>query len=157
MQWILEHFQLVIILVGAFLVWLKGLFERKMAERQERENPPDNGDDGRPWEYGDEAVEAPVVMPPPLPRTAAEAGTGPAPAPERRQRHRPGTRRESREARVASAAASAASAASRVTAESVRAAAASSSELIPGRLRQPAELRRAIVLREILGPPAGLR
>jgi len=151
MQWILEHFQLVIILVGAFLVWLKGLFDRKVAERQERENPPDTGDDGMPWEYEDEAVESPVLLPPPvpppLPRASAAAPSGPVP--DRRQRHRPGPRRQTRDETPAAAPA----AASQTTAASVRAAAGR----FHSRLRQPGELRRAVVLREILGPPAGLR
>jgi hypothetical protein len=165
MKWILEHFQLVVILVGAFLLWLKGMFEKRAAERRQKANPPASpapGHYGSDPEYWEVPVERPVVQPPPLPVPGArtEVIAVRPPAPDRRRRGRAGSRRKPREAKaIAGYAGSAPPARSESPAKPVRTPAASAPAALRLRLelRHPPELRRAVVLREILGPPVGLR
>jgi hypothetical protein len=160
MRWILENFQLAVIIVGAFIYWLKSIAEKrlaakKMAERREQEEEFPDSDDSRPWEeYG----EMPAGMPPIPPRLPGyeEAAAREAAALERHQQKLAGRLRKMQENKAETTGDAAATRA-RVTAKDVKTAAVAAPARLRSRLRQPAEIRRAIVMREILGPPVGLR
>jgi hypothetical protein len=162
MRWILENFQLVVIIVGAFIFWLKSLIERKLAEkkvseRREQEEEIPDSDASRPWEEYD---VAPTGMPPPLPPPRQhgyeEAVAREAAAAEAHRQKLAGRLRRIQETK-ADTTGDAAATRAKVSAKDVKTAAAAAPTRLRGRLRHPAEVRRAIVMREILGPPVGLR
>ena len=157
MSWILDNIQIVIILALALAGWLKSRMEATAAERMERVE--DEIEEVREM-YGEAAKSGPPplvrAVPPPLP----ELGKQIVKAKEAAQvlQHQNALAERLREIRKAKAAAPAKLAPLHV---------AKSSTAVPfiavppssirHRLRRPAEVRRAIVMAEILAPPVGLR
>ena len=162
MQWIFDNFQIVAIVAIVLGSFVKQFLEAKAEERRAREemerNPPDEvfGPDEE-WEtvpvptapppLVKRASPPPLVQPPPLRRDLEAEEAVLKRQAEMQERLR--LAREAKEARAREAAASAKPAGT--SARSV------SKTGLRGALADRAETRRAIVLREILGPPVGLR
>ncbi len=155
MDWIFDNLQIVAILALVLGSFVKQFLDAKAEERRARQemdrNPPENvfGPDEE-WEAEPvPAAPPPAQMPPPL-RRSAEADE----AVLKRQAEMQERLRQAREAKEAKAR-EAAAFASAVPIGARR------EQGRKGGLREalskPGETRRAIVLREILGPPAGLR
>jgi hypothetical protein len=160
MKWISENFQLVVLVVGGILYWLKELIETRIAERRAQEAFPDAGDDGDAGEYMEIEEPAAPYLPPPLP-PLREAGYEQAAAREAAtaDRHRQKLSAHLRRLRETKATTTGGAAATRarVSAKSVIPAATPAPSSLHRRLRDPAEIRRAVVMREILDPPVALR
>jgi len=154
MKWILENSQIVIFVVVALIYWLKEFVEKKMAGRQERESIPDSGDTSYAEEYDESAVESRI--PPPLPEPESDARHGKAGG-----RRKPVTRerrlRKVKAITKATTTGGAAATSAALAAKGTKMPAAVASVSLRKRLRRPAEIRHGIVMREILGPPVGLR
>ncbi len=154
MDWILDNSQIVIFVAVAVLFWLKEFVEKKMAQRQERERIPDADGTGYAEEYDQSAVES--AFPPPLPERGRDTPHGKA-----RDRRKVFTReRRPRKVKAitkATTTGGAAATSAALAAKGTKKPAAAAAVRLRKRLRQPAEIRRGIVMREILGPPVGLR
>ena len=157
MSWILDNIQIVIILALALAGWLKSRMEAKAAELQERVE--DEIEEVREM-YGEAAKSGPPplvrAVPPPLP----ELGKQIVKAKEAAQvlQHQNALAERLREIRKAKAAAPAKLAPLHVVKSSTAVPfVAVPPSSIRHRLRRPAEVRRAIVMAEILAPPVGLR
>ena len=154
MDWILDNSQIVIFVVVAILYWLKELVEKKMAQRQEREQIRDSDNTGYAEEYAPSAVES--AFPPPLPETGRATPHG-----KTRDRRKVFTRerrlRKVKAITKATTTGGAAATSAALAAKGTKEPAAAAAVRIRRRLRQPAEIRRGIVMREILGPPVSLR
>jgi type IV secretory pathway VirB10-like protein len=160
MDWIFDNFQIVAIIAIVLGSFVKQFFEAKAEERRAREemerNPPDDvfGPDEE-WEtvptapppLVKRATPPPLAQPPPLRRDIEAEEAVLKRQAEMQERLR--LAREAKEAKAREAAAATKS--TGVSAKSVRKAG------LRGALADRAETRRAIVLREILGPPVGLR
>jgi hypothetical protein len=158
MDWIFDNFQIVAIVAIVLGSFVKQFLDAKAEERRAREemerNPPEEvfGPDEE-WETVPTAppplsrqTPPPLAQPPPL-RRSVEADE----AVLKRQQEMQERLRLAREAKAARARELAAAPAAGTPSRSVRTAG------IRGALANRAETRRAIVLREILGPPVGLR
>lgn len=158
MQWIFDNFQIVAIVAIVLGSFVKQFLEAKAEERRAREemerNPPEEvfGPDEE-WETVPTAPPPlmrpsppPLAQPPPL-RRSVEADE----AVLRRQEEMQERLRLAREAKAAKAREAAAVMTNGTPVKSVR------KTGLRGALADRAETRRAIVLREILGPPVGLR
>lgn len=155
MKWILEHFQIVVIIVGAFIYWLKNLAEKKIAERRKREEIPDSAEDEGYAEYEVPPAEMPLIPPPRQPGYE-EAVAREAAVAEKHKHKLASHLRRIRETKATTTGGAAATRA-RVKAKDVKTAEVAAPTRLRSRLRQPAEIRRAVIMREILGPPVGLR
>jgi len=186
MNWIIENIQIVIALAAAIAYWLTNLrTSRELPPEPEQEAEDVFGPDFDFGERRDEPaprreIQLPPPLnprphvPPPLPvRTSAaetelarqqaimdrlnrlrktQADPAPAIAAPRTSGGR--TARTARTARVARVAKVARQAKSSLSAYEIP---ATSTNALRNRLRDRHEFRRAIVLREVLGPPLGLR
>jgi hypothetical protein len=168
MEFIFDNFQIVIIVAGAIAYFLNNLRQAKEAERQAREEQPVEYEDvfGPDFDFGEAvdhrrpAVPPPLVVtsrpPPPLPPEPAMRIVSANERELQRQqqlqerlsdlrRARSEGREDARATRV------------RVAAKSRPGAVVAVSTSLRSRLRNKGELRRAIVLREILGPPVAFK
>jgi type IV secretory pathway VirB10-like protein len=173
MNWLLENFQIVALVGFAFASWLKHRYDAKMAEREEREArhaPPQDPDEDfgpeEPWANPYET--APPYLPPSIPQAPPplpvndpglrQAGEGEAAAVLKRQQEMQERLRMVKESRATT---SGGAAATRARLASAKAGAKpvdpENPPSIRTSLRTPAALRRAIVMKEILGPPVSLR
>lgn len=164
MQWIFDHFQIVALVALAVGSMIKQILERRAEAKQAG---PDPRDDESP--FGDEEPswrpEPPPlprrVEPPPIPR---QIGPAPAARPAAAMQEETGEllrRQLEMQERFNQLRKE------RTTAEPARATPAAKSQLsrdkprsrhtIRPMLSSRASLRQAVILREILGPPAGLR
>ncbi|MES2474477.1 MAG: hypothetical protein V4640_01760 [Verrucomicrobiota bacterium] len=176
MSWILDHLNIIIVGILVIGSFLKSRFDSANQNEQETEEVPDFDDRERserrspsPSPY----VPPPVLRtPPPVPAqssptpspvfaaTRSQSGAMTASADEaaallQRQRDIDDRLRTIREARFAKGSAKPSTRPRAVTGKPIPVASASTS--IRARLRNPAELRRAFVLREIVDPPVTLR
>lgn len=165
MDWIFEHFQIVILVLLGVGSMVKSVLESKNKEKREREEEPyDPGEVFAPDEEYSSPRESGV--PPPLYRQAVppplrESGYDEEAAIEtaRALKHQHDLAERLRHIRETKATTSGGAAATRAR--------ESGSEVnkkpspvvlsVRARLRSPAELRQAFVIREILNPPVGLR
>ena len=78
MDWIFDHFQIVLIVALAFASWLKNRHEQKQAEREAREagEMPNEGDVFEPYETWQPEPEP--VQPPPMAISSASSRRMPA-------------------------------------------------------------------------------
>jgi hypothetical protein len=161
MQWIFDHFQIVFIAVIVIGSLAKQFLDAKAAERQAREeqNEGDIFDPGEDW--GPQYPQTAPSVPPPLVRTVppplARTGTPPPLVVEteallKRQQDMQDRLKQIKEARVFTEAPKLARPSSKRTKP-----ATSAKSTLRGALRDRSEIRRAFVMREILGPPAGLK
>jgi|GEM_PF-861233 len=179
MEWISEHFQLVVLVLGAFAYWLKAFIEQRVAEKQARAAPqqpqePEAEDDFKPegpMKYGEMPPSLPVppvlLVPPAFPSerlpgyeevAAREAATA--------ARHREKLSAHLQRLRDTKATTTGGAAATRsrisaarnaLTGEGAKVSDVTVTATLRSRLRDPAEIRRAMVLKEILGQPVSLR
>jgi type IV secretory pathway VirB10-like protein len=183
-DWIFDNFQILAIVGLAFASWLKHRSDAKAAEREEKQAREETGE-LPDWFENEEEWKSPQQpepppLPPPLLRRAESAGAPPlvskAPPPLpgmaeaanvelQRQEQIQQRLRELRESREASARQAKQAKDARQARQAKQARAARMpGESVPspsGRLRallhDRSQTRQAILMREILGPPVGLR
>lgn len=162
MDWIFDHFQILALVGLALASWLKSRADAKAAEREEREarrelEEPDG------YFGPDETSSMPQLpepvssLPPPLVRRAPP----PVPAVEmegelKRQMQFQERLREIRETKAVTTGGAAATRARTNVSTTAKTATPVQANLRAA-LRNHGQVRRAVVLREILGPPLGLR
>lgn len=167
MDWIFDHFQIVVLIAVVLASMAKRFLETKAAEREApREMPDDNEvfeprDDWQPVQ----GQPAPSV-PPPLVRQVPPPLRESPPQHSREYENEVILKRQNdmqeriRQIREAKATTTGGASATRAR---VAASQSNAKALQPAKanlrkaLRNPKEIRRAIVMREILGPPLGLR
>jgi hypothetical protein len=164
MDWIFDHFQIVILIALGVGSVLKSMWEAKAKQKQESEEEYDPGDVFAPdEEYREPAmpsVPPPLtrqVVPPPLRKSGYDEEvaleTAKALKHQRDLADRMRQIRETRATTTGGATATRARIAARGTAKPLK----QTPLTIRRRLRDPAEVRQAFVMREILDPPVGLR
>ena len=168
MDWIFDNFQIVVLIAVVIASLAKRFLEAKTAEKQTRDEMPDEGDifdSGEDWQpmsgQPQPSVPPPLVRqtPPPLvfespPRHSREHE---AEVILKRQKDMQERLRQIKESKTTTSGGAAATSA-RVSATQSRVKPIKPAKAgLRGALRNPKEIRRAIVMREILGPPVGLR
>ena len=158
MDWIFDNFQILALVGLALASWLKSRVDAKAAEREEQEARRELEN---PEEYfgPDEAWGAPhqPSVPPPLVRTV------PPPVPvfetEAELKRQMEIQERLRQIRETKAVTSGGAAATRARTKEAKAPKTASAVPVGlrGALRNHGQVRRAVVMREILGPPLGLR
>ena len=155
MDWILEHFKIVALIALAVGSFVKSRLEAQ-AKANQQPAEPDLEDAFAPDE--DYRVPPPQVMPsvpPPLSIAAAVASNETAKA-LKHQLDLAAHLRQIRETKATTTGGAAATRA-RVAAKGVAKPFPQGPASLRGRLRDHREVRRAVVMREILDPPLGLR
>lgn len=168
MDWIFDNFQIVVLIAVVIGSLVKRFLEAKAAEKQARDEMPDEGDifdPGEDWEpmptLPQPSVPPPLVKqtPPPLvfqspPQHSREYE---ADVILKRQQDMQERIRQIKESKATTTGGASA------TRDRVAASQSHAKALAPGKagirqaLRNPKEIRRAVIMREILGPPVGLR
>jgi len=166
MDWIFDNFQILAIVGIALASWLKARSDAKAAEREERRAREEMGQPeedvfgpGEPWNEPQQwempPAPPPLVVkpqtPPPIPAAALAAE-----AELKRQMQLQERLRELRETRAVTTGGAAATRTRTATRQTGQTAAVVPTSL-RGVLRNRSEIRRAVILREVLGPPLGLR
>jgi type IV secretory pathway VirB10-like protein len=161
MDWIFDNFQILALVGIAFASWLKTRADARAAKREEEEarRELEEGETFGPEQEWNEPQEwtpppAPppqVVKPPPLPTAAQQAADELKHQLQLQERLR--QLRETKAMTSGGVAAKRARATTKKTAPTEAAVPAS----LRGVLRKRSEIRRAVILREVLGPPLGLR
>lgn len=178
MDWLFDNFQIVALVGIAFASWLKHRFDAKMAEREERGGhnapPRDQEEDFGPEETWNNPYDTPppyvpppplppfpqyTQVPPPLPNEQAlrHSREGEAAAVLKRQQDLQERLRKIKETRSNTTGGAAATRARLASSQTGAIPVVSSASSIRTALKTPAELRRAIIMKEILGPPVSLR
>jgi hypothetical protein len=164
MDWIFDNFQIVILIALGIGSVVKSLLESKAKQKQEREEGYDPGDVFAP----DEDYRGPAMptVPPPLNRQVVppplrEIGYDEAVANEtakalKHQQELAERLRQIRETKATTTGGAAATRA-RISAKGAKNTPVKGPLGIRTRLQNPAEVRQAFVMREILDPPVGLR
>ena len=156
MDWIFDHFQIVLIVALAFASWVKSRQEAKQAEREAREagEQPDMEDI-----FGPEETWQPMPnQPPPVPTYEPYYELPPQEPPPNRELERQNALREQlRQIREAKAMTIGNAAVTRQRANAKGKAPAVVAASLRGMLRNRSELRKAVITREVLGAPVGLR
>jgi uncharacterized membrane protein len=160
MDWIFDHFQIVLIVALAFASWVKSRQDAKQAEREAREagELPDMGDifgPGEPWQP--EAEPMTNQLPPIPSKSARNALPAQEPLPNRELDRQNALREQLRQIREAKTITTGNAAATRERANAKGKAPAVVTASLRGMLRNRGELRKAVITREILGTPVGLR
>jgi len=173
MDWIFEHLNIVVVIILVIGSFLKTRFDSARQETEERDDFPDFGESDTPDEsYRRMAPPLPSVPPPlvraseppPLPTTTySSPGAFTIAADEAAKilKHQRELAENMRQLRATKANTSGGAAITRAQLAASQAGAVPIVATVPlsyrSRLRNPAEIRRAIVMREILGRPVGLR
>jgi len=158
MDWIFDHFQIVLIVALAFASWIKSRQEAKQAEREAREagELPDMEDIFGPEESWQPEPEA--NQPPPIPTYSTRRELPPQePVPNRELERQNALREQLRQIREAKAVTTGNAAVTRQRANAKGKAPALVTASLRGMLRNRSELRKAVITREVLGTPMGLR
>jgi hypothetical protein len=158
MDWIFDHFQILLIVGLAFASWLKSRNEAKQAERDAREagELPDEQEIFGPYETWE--TEPMTNQPPPIPsQSARNALPAREPAPNRELERQNALREQLRQIREAKTITTGNAAATRERANAKGKAPVVVTASLRGMLRNRGELRKAVITREILGAPVGLR
>lgn len=164
MNWIFDNFQIVVLVLLGVGSLVKTMLESKANQKREQEEEYDPGDVFAPDEdYREPAMPS---VPPPLtrrvvPHSQRESGYDEAFAIEtakalKHQQDLAERLRQIRETKATTTGGAAATRA-RVANKDVARSAVQVPAGIRARLRDPLEVRRAFVMREILDPPVGLR
>lgn len=164
MDWIFDNLQIVLLIALGVGSVLKSMLESKSKANEEREEESDPGEDFPPYEeYREPAIPS---VPPPLPRQVVphsqrqfsydEAAAAETARELKHQRDLAEHLRQIRETKATTTGGAAATRA-RISAKGAKKSVSQVSLSIRGRLRDPLEVRRAFVMREILDPPVGLR
>jgi hypothetical protein len=170
MDWIFDNFSILAIVGIAMASWLKARADAKEAERQEREAREEMGETDEeifgpdePWREVQpppmQSQPPPLVVmprtPPPLPNFESQAESE-----LKRQMQLQEKLKDLRESRSVT---TGGALATKTRNNAKNLATPTSTERISpptklrGVLRQRSEIRRAVILREVLGPPVGLR
>jgi hypothetical protein len=159
MNWLLEHFQVVAIVALIVGSMVRKFLEAKAEEREARrrmESSPPAEEYSEPWEPMSE-----FELPPPVPQMTIEPAPPPLPSFDERQaailQRQAEIEEQLRGIRESKAAKKARPARMAKPAKMTAAASPSKTGGIRSMLRDRRSARRAIVLREILGSPTGLR
>jgi len=166
MEWILENLQIVGAIVVAAAYWLNQAREAKAAEKERQRRAAEGlPEEEEEFEFEEEEIEAEVMgrraVPPPLVQVKPPALPGPQVLTQnnstelQRQEQLMDRLRQVRAERSASPASGAAATQRKVAAKGKGVASAVPIGL-KARLRDRGEVRRAMVLKEILGKPVGL-
>jgi type IV secretory pathway VirB10-like protein len=161
MDWIFDNFQILAIVGLALASWLKSRADAKAAEREEQEARRELEEPNEVF-GPDEAWGAPYQEPaPPAPPPLVRVAPPPVPVVEtqgelKRQLEMQERLRQLRETKAVTSGGAAVTRARSKDAKPAKTAAAVPVGL-RGALRNHGQVRRAIVMREILGPPLGLR
>lgn len=167
MDWIFDNFQIVALIGIAFASWLKHRSDLKRAE-QEEQAPMEDEDAYGPTEGWEPPVTQPQPsVPPPLYRQS------PPPIPResmtthsreqeselvlKRQQEMQERIRQIKESKANTTGGASATRARVAAAQSKAKPMVAGKTGIAATLRDPRELKKAVILREILGPPLGLR
>jgi hypothetical protein len=162
MDWIFDNFQILALVGLALASWLKARSDAKATEREEQEarreleEPEEFFGRGENWEMPRRPEPAPSV-PPPLVRKA------PPPIPafetDRELKRQMEIQERLREIRETKAVTTGGAAVTRARTKSAKATkpAIKGPVSLRAALRNRGQVRRAVLLREILGPPLGLR
>lgn len=166
MDWIFDNFQIVVLVLLGIGSMLKSIVDSKNKEKREREE--EEGHDPGEVFAPDEEYSSPAApnvppplyrqaVPPPLRESGYEEETAIETARALKHQHDLAERlRHIREIKATTTGGAAATQA-RDSAKSTTSKSASAALSIRARLRSPAEIRRAFVMREILNAPVGLR
>lgn len=177
MDWLFDNFQIVALVGLAFASWLKHRFDAKMAEREERRGgsvpPNDSEEEFDTEESWGQPHEAPSPYVPSTPPKFPQYTQGPPPLPKEetlrhtreaeaaalltRQHELQERLRRIKETRANTPGGAAATKAKMALSQTNAAPPVSSSTSIRTAIKTPAELRRAIIMKEILGPPVSQR
>lgn len=155
MDWLFDHFQFVLIIGFALASWLKSRADAKKAAEEVESQPRDEmaGGDGEtePEEYWQLPPAMPSAPPPLYVDTTEEEAI------LKRQQEIQDRLKAIKETK-ATTTGNAAETRARIAAAGKAPASVTLRKSSPhSSLRDPSQTRRAIVLREILGPPPGLR
>lgn len=165
MDWIFDNFQIVILVVLALASWFKTRMDAKTAEREEREAREEMGEGevfGPPEDWEQDDTPAPPSLPPPptlqtaRPALAAAEAAREAEMVLKRQSEMQERLRQIRESKAVTTG-GAAAARSRAAAKNTPRQADSKTPSYKSLVSNRRSLRNAIVTREILGKPLGLR
>lgn len=167
MDWIFDNIQVVVIALVVIGSLVKNVLESRSQQKREY-GAPEDGEDERPFVPIDQDTSYRKVLvpssppplarhaaPPPLPMATQEAARESAAA-LKHQQDLAERLRQIRETKATTTGGAAATRA-RVAAKGVSKPFLQGPVSIRARLRDPAEVRRAFVMREILDPPVGLR
>jgi len=166
MDWLLDHFQFVLIIGFALASWLKSRADAKRAEEEERQAQEEGvgNDDGYEPEEDWQLPPAMPTAPPPLIHEVASPplymDTTEADAILKRQQEIQERLQAIKATKATKATTSGGAAETRARIAAVgrpKAMPSLGQSSLRSSLRDPKQTRRAIVLREILGPPVGLR
>lgn len=160
MDWIFDHFQIVLIVALAFASWVKSRQEAKQAEREAREagELPDMRDIFGPEETWQPEPEP--NQPPPIPTYTYNSPAPPVidEANALRELERQSALREQlRQIRESKAITTGNAAATRERNSGKGKAPAAITASLRETLKNRSELRKAVITREVLGAPVGLR
>lgn len=168
MSWIFDNLQVVVIALVVLGSLVKNVLESRGQKKQEYGTPED--DDDRPFVPIDEdksyrkilspSMPPPLerhVAPPPLPSPADEARAREAAVALKHQTDLAERLRQIRETKATTTGGAAATRARLAGKGTSKPSQQGPVSIIAKRLRDPAEVRRAFVMREILDPPIGLR
>lgn len=166
MDWIFDNFNIVAIIGIAFASWLKHRFDTKRAE-QEEQAPAEEEIYGPPEGWEPPASRPAPSVPPPLfrqspPPIPREAATGHSREQEaetvlKRQQDMQDRIRQIKESKANTTGGASATRARVAASQSNAKALKPAKTGLREALRNPQDVRKAIVMREILGPPLGLR
>ena len=160
MDWIFDHFQIVLIVALAFASWVKSRRDAKQAEREAREagELPDMGDIFGPEESWQPQAAPMPNPPPPVPsQSARNAFPAQEPLPDHELERQNALREKLRQIREAKTITTGNAAATRERANAKGKAPVVVTASLRGMLRNRSELRKAVITREVLGTPVGLR
>lgn len=167
MDWIFDNFQIVALVALAMASWFKSRMDAKAAEREEQQAREEMAERGEVEEYdfGPGEPWQEVLMPPEFPPPPPLFRASPPPVPAvvvdtdaelKRQMELQERLRQAREGKVVTTGGAAAT--RKLTASKQTGyAAAGVRNGLREIVRKRSEVRRAVVLREILGPPLALR
>lgn len=156
MDWIFENLQFLIAVGAGIAYWINKVREDREARRME----DDENTEATDWDYEaydpepEEEEPEMIPVPAPMPRIVIHQRI-PPPLPP--QADPVADRQREMMERLKTLRAERAAAAQKGAPRTTRTTASSGNAGLRSRLRDKNEIRRAIVLREILGPPAGLR
>ena len=168
MDWIFDNFQIVALVGIAFASWLKHRLDTKMAEREEQRTNEDEEDydPADDWEARQNqpspSVPPPLVWPtpPPLTREAPARQVARESEADLILKRQHDMQERIRQIKESKANISGGAAATKAQVAATRGKTQPNQTAKSGlrqSLRNPREIRKAVIMREILGPPVGLR
>lgn len=162
MDWIIEHIQVVVVIALVFASWLKHRIDAKAAEREQNLPPREMEDEeydfgpAQNWPQPTPSVPPPLIRqsPPSLMRQVTDDPENAAQL--KRQQDLQERLRQIRETKTTTTGGAAATRTRVAAAQSHAKPFLAAKTSIRETLRNPGETRRAVIMREILGPPPGL-